>query len=245
MISILTPTRDREHFLPAIRVCVESQTIQDIEWLVHDGSPAPSPFLTGIAASDKRLRYFHDPQTMTIGAKRNALVREANGEILIHMDVDDYYAPHYIESMLTLMANSGADFVKLFGFHLFHQRTGMFAYWDLAHAFPLHHMLHPDADDFPLGPKSEQKNEELGYGFSYVFRRKVWEAHPFPDTSDREDKCFAEAAVGDFAYAGMQDTGFVAVHTIHGTNTSYAYPQQLLPQAFGEAYFPGFRRPLV
>jgi hypothetical protein len=26
----------------------------------------------------------------------------------------------------------------------------------------------------------------------------------------------------------MQDTGFVAVHIIHGSNTSYAYPQQLL-----------------
>jgi hypothetical protein len=39
----------------------------------------------------------------------------------------------------------------------------------------------------------------------------------------------------------MQDTDFVMLHVIHETNTSAAYPQQLLPQAFGEAYFPGFR----
>jgi hypothetical protein len=49
---------------------------------------------------------------MTIGAKRNALVKEAKGDILIHFDDDDHYAPHYVESMLTLMANSGADTVK-------------------------------------------------------------------------------------------------------------------------------------
>lgn len=239
MISILTPTKDREHLLPAIRACVESQTIQDIEWLVHDGSPAPSPSLAGLA--DERLRYLHDPQPMTIGAKRNALVKEATGDILIHFDDDDHYAPHYVETMLTLMANSGADIVKLFGFHLFHRRTGMFAYWDLQHAFPLHHMLHPDADDFPLGPKSQKPNEEWGYGFSYVYRRKVWESQPFPDTSDGEDKLFADAAIKNFKHAGMQDTGFAAVHVIHGDNTSYAYPQQLLPQAFGEAYFPEFK----
>jgi len=238
MISLITPTKGRERLLPAIWACVKNQTIQDVEWLVHDGSAAPSPFLSGLA--DERLRYIHDPQPMTIGAKRNALVKEAKGDILVHMDDDDHYAPHYIESMLTLMANSDADIVKLFGFHLFHQRSGMFAYWDLQHPFPLHHMLHPDTDDFPLGPKSNQKNEEWGYGFSYVYKRKVWDAQPFPDTSDGEDKQFADTAIKNFKHAGMQDTDFVAVHVIHGNNTSYAYPQQLLPQAFGEAYFPGF-----
>jgi hypothetical protein len=35
----------------------------------------------------------------------------------------------------------------------------------------------------------------------------------------------------------MQDTGFVAVHIIHGSNTSYAYRQQLLPKAFGKPIF--------
>jgi glycosyltransferase involved in cell wall biosynthesis len=240
MISIITPTKDREPLLPAIRSCVQNQTIQDVEWLVHDGSPAPSPLLTGIAADDDRVRYIHDPQPMTIGAKRNALIEQATGDFIIHFDDDDHYAPHYIESMLTLMANSGADFVKLFGFHLHHRRTGMFAYWDLKHSFPLHHMLHPDTDDFPLGPKTSKPNEEWGYGFSYVYRRSVWEAHPFPDSSEQEDQDFADNAVANFSHAGMQDTGFIAVHVIHGSNASYAYPQQLLPQAFGEAYYPGF-----
>jgi hypothetical protein len=65
--------------------------------------------------------------------------------------------------------------------------------------------------------------------------------HPFADTSDGEDKQFADAAIKNFKHAGMQDTAFAALHVVHGSNTSYAYPQQLLPQAFGEAYFPDFK----
>jgi glycosyltransferase involved in cell wall biosynthesis len=242
VLSIITPTKDREAFLPGLWRCLEAQTVQDFEWLVHDDGVSPSPFLSGLAGHENRVSYSHAAEMASIGQKRNQLIASARGDIIIHMDDDDYYAPHYIETMLTLMARSKADFVKLFGFHLFHQRTGMFAYWDLEHAFPLHHMLHPEADDFPLGPKEKQPNEEWGYGFSYVYRRTVWEAQAFADTSNGEDKFFAEAAVKSFSHAGMQDTSFAAVHVIHGSNTSYAYPQQLLPQAFGEAYFPGFIR---
>lgn len=172
--------------------------------------------------------------------KRNALVAEAQGGIILHMDDDDHYTSCYIEGMLTLMANSGADFVKLFGFHLFHRRTGMYAYWDMQHSFPLHHLLQSDSEDFPVGPKAWRPNEEWGYGFSYVYRRHVWEAGPFPDTNGNEDMAFAERAIALFKHAGMQDRDFLMLHVIHDGNMSMAYPQQLLPQTFGEAYFPEF-----
>lgn len=239
-ISIITPTKNRERFLSAIWACVKGQTVQDIEWLVHDDSPAPSPFLAGVASTDDRLIYIHDPQPMAIGNKRNTLIEKATGDFIIHMDDDDHYAPHYVEAMLTLMANSKADFVKLFSFFLYHQRSGMYAYWDLDHPFPLHHMLDPKGDDFPVGPKSPTPNDHWGYGFSYVYRKEVWKKHPFPDTSNAEDCAFADKAIQDFNHAGMQDTSFLILHVIHDSNTSAAYPQQLLPQEFGEAYFPGF-----
>lgn len=44
-ISIITPTQNRDNFLPATWHCVQDQTIRDIEWLVHDGSPQPSTTL--------------------------------------------------------------------------------------------------------------------------------------------------------------------------------------------------------
>lgn len=239
VISIITPTLNREAFLQALWSSIKAQTIQDFEWVVHDGSAAPSLFMEGLAAEDPRVRYIHDLKPMTVGMKRNALCAAASGEIILHFDDDDYYAPAFIEGMLTLMANSGADFVKLHGFFLHHRRSGMYAYWDLAHGFPLHHML-SDSEDVPVGSRINGKDVLWSYGFSFVYRRKVWEAIQFPDVNVGEDDAFAAAAVKAFNHAGMQDTDFLMLHVVHGGNTSSAYPQQLLPQAFGEAYFPGY-----
>lgn len=242
-ISIITPTKNREHHLPAIWDCVQKQSIQDVEWLISDDSPTPSSFLTGVARGNKNVRYLHDSKPLTIGAKRNLLVKEAKGDIIVHFDDDDYYAPGYIEAMLTLMANRNADIVKLFGFFLYHQRSGAYAYLDLEHGFPLHHVLHPQSDRIHFGQKSIGQFEEWGYGFSFVYARKVWEAQPFPDQDHGEDQVFANAAIRRFNEAGMQDNQFLMLHVIHDSNTSIVYPQQLLPSDFGQAYFPGFTPP--
>lgn len=242
-ISIITPTKDRERFLPTIWDCVRNQSIQDIEWLIHDGSAQHSAFLKGVAKKDKRVRYMHNDKPMSLGEKRNTLIREAKGRYIVHMDDDDYYAPGYIEAMLTLLTNDDADIVKLYGFFLYHERTGMYGYWDLVHPFPLHHLLDGRRDDIPMAPKSRGRNEEWGYGFSYVYDRKVWEAHPFPDQNHGEDQVFADAAIAKFNHAGMQDNDFLVVHVLHAANASVAYPQQLLPNGFGQAYFPDFTPP--
>lgn len=239
-ISIITPTKDREAFLPQIWKCVQNQTIPDFEWLIHDGSCDPSPFLTALKEKDDRVRYMHEPKDMSIGAKRNALCHEATGKTIVHFDDDDYYAPGYVEGMLSLLARENADFVKLFGFYLYHQRSGLFGYWDMEVAFPLHYIMDPRKDDLHVGPKHRNHQDEWGYGFSYVYARKVWMAHPFEDERFGEDQPFATAAVANFKHAGMQDRDFLMVHVMHGTNASIAYPQQILTHDVGQACFPGF-----
>jgi glycosyltransferase involved in cell wall biosynthesis len=240
-ISIITPTKDREHFMPAIWDCVQAQTIQDFEWLIHDGSAQPSHTIQAI--TDCRIRYFHDPKPMKIGAKRNALCQAAVGDTIIHFDDDDYYAPGYVEAMLTLLSNENVDIVKLYGFFLYHQRTRQYAYWDLEHGFPLHAILHPHLSQVYWGPKQVNPNDHWGYGFSYVYKRAVWLAQPFPDHDHGEDKIFTDAAIANFKHAGMQDRQFLMVHVIHDSNSSVSYPQQLLQLDLGPTYFPDFIPP--
>ncbi|WP_414462445.1 glycosyltransferase family 2 protein [Hyphomicrobium sp. DY-1] len=237
-ISIITPTENREAFLPAIWDCVKSQSIQDFEWLIHDGSPQPSVALSAI--TDPRVRYIHSTQPMSLGAKRNVLVGSAVGDTIIHMDDDDYYAPEYIEAMLTLLVQSNADIVKLYGFYLYHQASQRFAYWDLEHTFPFHYLLHPRRPDTPVGLRMVGAKEAWGYGFSYVYHRRVWDKRKFPDQGHGEDQVFADAAIAEFRHAGMQDRQQLAVHVIHTSNTSVSFPQQLLPADFHQTYFQGF-----
>jgi glycosyltransferase involved in cell wall biosynthesis len=237
--SIITPTFNRQTFLPALWECVGAQSVQDIEWLVHDHSPQRAALFDAI--NDPRVRYVHVPQEISIGAKRNYLCDAANGEVIVHFDDDDFYAPHYVESMLSLMRDQNADIVKLFGFFLYQPKHKVFAYWDLERDFPLHFRLSP-ADQPSAMSNNGQMPGRWGYGFSYVFHRKVWQAAQFPDQNHGEDSVFANTAVQQlkFRSAGMQDATRSCLHIIHASNTSIAFPQQILPAKSLPILFPKF-----
>lgn len=238
-VSIITPTINRQNLLPALWDCVRAQTVQDFEWLIHDGSPQRATIFDE-PNQDRRIRYLHAPSGhATIGAKRNELCDAAQGEIIAHFDDDDFYGAHYIQRMVSLMTERNADFVKPFGYFLYHRRHDAFAYWDLEHDFPLHYVLHP-TDDITFAAYRGGADARWGYGFSYVFDRRVWETVRFPDQNHGEDHVFANAAVARFKSAGQQDLDCSCIHVIHSSNTSFAYPQQILDRRLLQQLFPGF-----
>jgi glycosyltransferase involved in cell wall biosynthesis len=236
-VSIITPTHNRTQFLPAIWKCVREQSVHDFEWLVLDSSRHAAPIFESI--SDARVKYLHNPNRMTIGAMRNALCEAATGDIIALFDDDDFYAPHYIASMLSLMDREDADFVKLLGFYVYHRQHGVFGYWDLEKNLDIHYRFGPDgviAGHFIPA----DGNGRLGFGFSFLFRRRVWEASHFLDQDWNEDGLFAEAAVRQFKFAGTQDIDCSCLHIVHTCSTSISYPQYLLPSALLARLFPGF-----
>jgi glycosyltransferase involved in cell wall biosynthesis len=236
-VSIITPTLNRQDLLPALWDCVRAQSVEDIEWLVFDGSPQRAPMFDGI--DDPRVCYRHVADSMTIGAKRNALCDAAKGEIIAHFDDDDFYGPRYIESMISLMTDLNADFVKLFGFFLYHRTHDVFAYWDLEQEFPVHWRFDPRARPVPE-LNNGGTSGRWGYGFSYVFHRRVWEAVRFPNQDHDEDQIFADTAVARFKSAGRQDFTCSCLHVIHTTNGSSSFPQQVLPSDLLPQLFPNF-----
>jgi|SRR5580700_603647 glycosyltransferase involved in cell wall biosynthesis len=241
-VSIITPTMNRQKLLPALWDCIRAQSVQDIEWLIHDGSSQPASMFDPI--NDPRVRYMHVPEAMTIGAKRNDLCRAANGEIIVHFDDDDFYGPHYIQGMISYMTAQNASFVKLFGFFLYQQTHKAFAYWDLERAFPIHFHVAPDRQPYLVPNNAHHMSDKWGFGFSFVFHRTVWEAVQFPDQNHGEDQKFADAVVARFKSDGKQDFDRTCLHIIHTSNTSAAFPQQILPTATLPQAFPDFRSQL-
>jgi glycosyltransferase involved in cell wall biosynthesis len=237
-VSIITPTINRQAFLPALWDCIRAQSVQDIEWLVHDGSPDRTPMFDKI--DDPRVRYTHAPEPMKLGAKRNALCDSAKGDIIAFFDDDDFYAPRYLEGMLSFMNDLNADFVKLFGFFIYQRTRGDFAYWDLETDFPVHYRFHPESPPLPCKYRGGFSSR-WGYGFSYVFNRRVLEKVRFPDQDHGEDAIFANNAVARFKSAGKQDFTASCIHVVHSTNTATTlYPQQILPLDFLPRLFPAF-----
>jgi glycosyltransferase involved in cell wall biosynthesis len=239
-LSVITPTFARERFLPSLYRCFAEQTLDARELLVFDDSPTPSPFFA--ALSDARVKYLHSPMRLTIGEKRNRLIELAQGELIAFFDDDDHYAPAYLAAMTGALGD--ADLVKLSGWFALSIPDDAFFFWDTAH----NHALHYKVGEGPVGfvtsaqlkPDFVAKNID-GYGFSYLFRRAVFDREArFPAKNFGEDLPFVTAlrAAGARIRHVEDDAGLV-VHLLHDRNSSVIFPQYRLPRALAARLFPG------
>ena len=240
LVSIITPSHGRPQFLPLIYGCVKAQQMGDYEWLVLDDSPAPSEFMATLA--DPRVVYMHVPDRLSIGKKRNMLVERARGEIIAHFDDDDFYAEHYLIDMLGAFFENKADFIKLDSFFLFSLIHDVFAYWNLRDIVGPHYLLGNELMqlvNFDETNNAIWRDNYLGYGFAYLYRKEVWRHVQFPDQDWNEDAIFARGALERFGVLGIDDTDFVALHILHAGNSSRCIPQNVLPGFLRDTLFPG------
>jgi glycosyltransferase involved in cell wall biosynthesis len=229
--SIITPTWNRESKLGLQYPCVAEQTEPDFEWLILDDSPQPSEFFSGLR--DSRVRYRHVSRRMSIGAKRNALIETARGQIMVHFDDDDYYGPGYLAALGPVF-DGGIDITKLSAWYVYSQVYEELGYWDLERMHgphlvwssePMSGMLVNAAYAKGDGPKTL-----LGFGFSYAYRKAVWEKARFPDQNFGEDYGFMQAALATGAnLRQVPDTSCKCVHVLHRASTSRCFPQYRLP----------------
>lgn len=238
-VSLITPTFGRHKFLPLAAKFVSHQSVSDIEWLVLDDSPEPSEFMQRLA--DPRIVYEHTAIRCTTGDKRNRLIDRAKGNIIALFDDDDFYGPNYLARMLSALEENDADIAKLFGFFAYHTLYRTFGFWDLNIKLGPHWVWSGASPGMMM--LSEQNNQSLkdnhlGYGFSYVFRKKVWEKVNFPDMGGNSDAIFMIEAVRHFKLNGLYDLHRDSLHVLHGSNVSRCFPQYLIPNFLVTALFP-------
>ena len=228
--SIITPTYQRENKLRVQHRGISEQTERDFEWLIVDDSPEPSAYFSTV--TDDRVRYLHVAHRMSLGAKRNLLNEHARGEIIVHFDDDDYYSEDYLATIVKYFDVS-VDFVKLSGWYVYSQVYRELGYCDVTQTHGLHlcwsnapmrSVVFGDAD------KEDRDNALIGFGFSYAYRRDIWEKVKFPNREFGEDRRFIEAvmAIGGRLYQFADTTG-ICVHILHKSNMSYCFPQYRLP----------------
>ena len=116
LISILTPIYDRKSFLELMLVNLESFSYDrfQMEWVICDsyskdgivGTPLLSK--TELEEVKKRLspievKYTYLKRQMSIGEKRNWLVKNSSANICINVDSDDIYVPEYLRYSVSLL----------------------------------------------------------------------------------------------------------------------------------------------
>lgn len=239
-VSIITPTYQRGRLLRAMQKRVRDQDYPDIEWLILDDSPMECESCEDLAAPN--VIYHRITEKMSIGEKRNWLVERAKGEIIVHFDDDDFYAPGYISAMVAALCNSDADLMNLRGWYLYDVRSRFLGYCNLEHKIGPHY--HCTRDGVSMTMLTEESNRSLshnhlGYGFSYAYRRSLWEKAPFPDRDHNEDGEFSLKAIEQGArLAGMHDTQGLCLHYLHQGSSSSCFSQYHLPGALLHRLFP-------
>jgi glycosyltransferase involved in cell wall biosynthesis len=241
-VSIITPTGNREPFLPAIYRCIQSQRV-DWEWLVCDDSPQPSAFLSVLSKTDARVRYHWSKTRMSIGAKRNFLVNESRGARIAHFDDDDHYTPDYLSGMVRMLDENGADLVKLSTFWMYAPHTQFFGYMDLNARVGLHYVLTGNS----VGTVEFHDGMKIGadfilfYGFSYVYRKALFEVARFDEIDLSEDESFIRrvVAAGRTALAA-DDRQASCLHLIHPASTSRCFSRYSMPAFTLPKVFPGY-----
>jgi glycosyltransferase involved in cell wall biosynthesis len=240
-VSIITPTFNRHDLLTAQHANVRAQSEQNFEWLILDDGPEASAYF--VRLSDPRIRYHHlaGPK-MLVSAKRNWLCERAQAPVIAQFDDDDYYAPNYLATMLARLAQSGADTTKLSAWFVYSAQLKRLGYWDTANTLGLHFTFGPEPvlnAFFNQTAPDNMKNNYAGYGFSYVFKKTMWQTAPFPHVEYASDYGFVAAALAKGCKLNhFADTEGLALHILRRDNMSKSFPQYLLPDFMLEKLFP-------
>jgi glycosyltransferase involved in cell wall biosynthesis len=186
---------------PSIRDCSEligrfiGQDYPDKELIII--SDTTNRYLGGTKQVFKKIANYHEDMYVlysvehSIGAKRNAGVKNASGSIIVHMDDDDLYASDWISTCVRELTGSNASIVGLNNAY----------FYDTVHN--------------QLYEYNYQGAQKYVCGATMAYHKSVAEQYPFQNISEGEDSIFC-AQVMNIRYTGYKN-GFAAI--VHGNNT--------------------------
>jgi len=247
-VSVLCPTFNRPERHEQLYHVFSRQTWPDKDLWILDDSPLPSAFF--LQPRDG-VHYVHAPERVSIGAKRNQLLRACEGVIIAHFDDDDWYSPDYLKMMVTALRDQSLHFVKLSVWNALSESDGTFWQVDTQHLQPKHFVISSDkvpepteipATEFAALSEEVHEGNLWGYGFSYVYRRAVGEQCPFLGVNFGEDFEFVKRVRRIFRIGHLADQADKVVHTMHAKNTA----QRIFPQTqLDAALIPEDLRPFL
>ena len=195
LASCIMPTRDRRAFVPEAIRCFLAQDYAPRELVILDDGEDP---VEDCIPSDPRIRYIRHDRRLSVGAKRNALCREARGEFILHWDDDDWYPGWRTRRQMEALEAPNAAVSGTSIQYFYEPSTGRA--WRFQY----------------VGAGAYVTGATLAY------RRSFWQSHAFDDVQVGEDTKFVQSIprgkIVDLAVPSL------CIGTIHGSNVSPKWP---------------------
>lgn len=163
-VSCIMPTADRHNLLPMAIGYFLRQSYDNKELIVLDDGKKDA---RSLVPNHPQIRYKYVEGKASIGAKRNRCCELATGEIIVHLDDDDWYGPDWIAKQVTCLKAGNFDICgldQLFFYDPAKQHAWKYIY-----------------------PK--QKRDWVG-GATMAYHKAFWKKHTFPDINVGEDNHF-------------------------------------------------------
>lgn len=216
LVSAILPTRGRHQWANEAIGYFLAQTYPNKELVIWDDLEEPSFMEIPKAAS-----VYCQSADRDIGRKRNLCCSKANGEIIWHLDSDDWSAPERMADQVRVLEESGK---QLTGYH-----TVMF------------YGEHLSEDE-----KYQRYfcSTNWAVGTSLCFTKSWWKSHPFPENKQNntgEDSDFVSTARHAREMI-TTDGGKLVVARIHPGNTARknigaSQYRRVAREDFPEAFF--------
>lgn len=189
-VSLLIPTRDRRAYLPRVFDYFRRQDhpADAMELIVLDDGRDP---VRDLIPDDPRVRYERLDTFVPLGTKRNLLCEASRGDVLLHMDDDDWQPANRVSAAVAALVD-GVDVVGRTEIALWNLET------DTLHRTHAAGTLHAHAG-------------------TLAYRRTYWQGHPWAADPRDEERQFLRNFVAPLAQlAGPPQATLVAI--VHGDN---------------------------
>ncbi|MBO9205508.1 MULTISPECIES: glycosyltransferase [Niastella] len=192
LISCIMPTYNRREFIPhAIRYFLRQEYPNKELIVIDDGTDT----VQDLIPDNPLIRYIYLDKKITLGAKLNMACSSAKGEIIVHWDDDDWYAPWRIHYQKDVLDNERTDLCGI----------NNLLYYDLRNKKAFKYI-------YP----SNQRVWLLGSSLCY--KKKLWCKNQFADIDVGMDGLFVWATPPE-RISVLTDHSF-SVHMIHDYNVS-------------------------
>ncbi|MBB6270425.1 glycosyltransferase involved in cell wall biosynthesis [Pedobacter cryoconitis] len=194
LVSCIMPTANREKFMPFAINYFMSQNYRNKELVIIDDGKES---VAHLIPEHPSIRYFYTDPIGTIGLKRNYACEKARGEIIIHLDDDDWYAQDWITQQVNYLLKSGADMCGIQHIHYYSIILGKL---------------------YTVIRQYEGGGNPMDWvaGGTLAYWKSFWEKHPFKDLQQGEDDDFIQKSGGKLLIHDYRD-GFVALLHPHNT----------------------------
>lgn len=192
-VSCIMPTADRRAFIPqAIRYFLR-QDYRPCELIVVDDG---LDSVADLIPNHESIRYIRLPDRRSMGAKHNLACEVSRGDVIVHMDDDDWNAPWRVSYQVDELSRHSSQSLCGLSRVLFYQPMEERA-WE--YIYPMN-------------------GRPWVYGATFCYRKRFWEQHRIPDMNEGADTTYVWNLDGADVFA-LENHRFL-VATVHANNTS-------------------------